>query len=992
MAHTSSRAERAIRGAGEPPSFAALLASPNPSFRIEAVVELLGREWGLRAAVTELGSTQDQNFKVEAGGRRYVLKIANEATPRLDLEVGDEAMRVLRDAEPGFEVPVLVPTMAGEELATSDGHLARLATWVDGVPLADAGQLDSAALRALGELAARCQLGLAQMEHSGLGRALQWEPRQAPALVAELIESVGAGQRREMARRGMEPLLRLLDSGRADELPLAPVHCDVTDYNVVGVCGEGGGIVPTGLVDFGDVVESWRATEAAHAAMSAVFHDLGDPLGGVAEVLRGYWSVSGLSAAEAEAIWPLILARGVVCALSSTHQASLAGASPHLERLVGEDWAVLEAILAVPVPLAVATARLSFHFDAHPRAATARVAVANLEPVVELGAALTTVDLSVESEQLAFGAWERREGVAAALPQDGTGVGRWRELRLTAAGRPGTSPPAPLHLGVDLFLPAGTAVLSPLSGTVAARGPRELELAVDVEGEDLVLRFAGIEPAVEVNAELKRGARLGHVARGSGPLPDHLHLQWALEPGMPGMVPAAQREAALALCPDPSPLLGIDAAAPFLGTAAALREQRAAVIPVAQPLYYGDPPEMVRGWRHLLYDAECRPYIDVVNNVALIGHSHPAVAAAAKRQLRLLNTNSRFLYRSMTSFGERLLELVPGQFEQVYFVNSGSEAVDLALRLARAHTGRRDALAIEGAYHGWTTGPFELCTNPADRPDWRGELSPHVHVVEQPNPYRGRFGAEAMPYVDSVREACEAAAANGGPAAFVIEPLLGNQGGVEPPPGYLAAAFETVRLAGGVCIADEVQVGLGRTGSRLWAFESEGVTPDIVCIAKGLGNGYPLGAVICRGNVAAALGEGSFFSSPAGSPLSCEVGIAVLEVLRDEALPANAAVVGDALREGIEGLQQRHEAIGALHGRGLYLGIDLVLDRETKEPAADLARRVCERMRAHGVVIQPTGDAGNVLKLKPPLCLDREAAATVVESLDRVLAECGAGS
>jgi len=970
--------------ASQETSFAALLASPNPTFDEAEVAELAAREWGIDGSLAEIGSTQDQNFRLSADGRSYVLKIANRATSRLDLEVGDEAMRVLAAARPGFEVPMLVPTRSGSELAAIDGHLARLATWVDGVPLADAGRLDDTALGRLGELAGHCQSGLAVMSHPGLARALQWEPRQAPVLATELLGSVAEDHRRELAVRAMAPLERLVAGDAAERLPLAPVHCDVTDYNVVARVGADRALVPTGLVDFGDVVESWRVTEAAHAAASAVFHDLGDPLGGVAAVLAGFHRVAPLSAAEAEAVWPLILARAVVCALSSTHQAGLAGASPHLTRLMAEDWAVLEAVLEVPLPLAVATARASFGFEPHPRAAAAARA-ADAAPLLDLGEPLTLLDLSVRSDQLNCGQWEKRDGVAALLPEAGVGVGRWGELRLTAAGSPGQGAPAPLHLGVDLFFPAGHAVRAPLGGSVLAAAADELELAVELAGEEMVLRLAGLEPRVAVGDRVEPGDLLGALTAAAGPLPSHLHLQLALEPGLPGLARARDRALALALCPDPSAFLGIDAAAATEPDPNSIRRRRECTVAAAQGLYYEEPVEMVRGWRHLLYDADARPYVDAINNVALIGHSHPALAAAASRQLHLLNTNSRFLYDSMAAYAERLLELLPPQLDRVFFVNSGSEAVDLAMKLAREYTGGRDSLAIEGAYHGWTAGPFEICTNPADRPDWKGEPLPHLHVVEQPNPYRGRYGEEADPYLASVRDACRDAAAAGGLASFVIEPLLGNQGGVELPRGYLAEAFRAVREAGGVCIADEVQVGLGRIGPELWAFEHEGAVPDVVCIAKGAGNGFPLGAVICREEIAAALGEGSFFSSPGGSSLSCAIGLAVLDVLRDEALPANAARVGAVLRAGVEELAGRHEAIGAVHGRGLYLGVDLVEDRAWKTPATALARRLCERMRELGVVIQPTGDAGNVLKLKPPLCLDQEGAETIVAALATAL-------
>jgi 4-aminobutyrate aminotransferase-like enzyme len=242
--------------------------------------------------------------------------------------------------------------------------------------------------------------------------------------------------------------------------------------------------------------------------------------------------------------------------------------------------------------------------------------------------------------------------------------------------------------------------------------------------------------------------------------------------------------------------------------------------------------------------------------------------------------------------------------------------------------------------------------------------------------------------VRSVASACENAAGNGGVAAFISEPLLGNQGAVTPPAGFLLGAYETVRAAGGVCIADEIQVGYGRTGEHFWAFEHEGAVPDIVAVAKATGNGHPVAAVVCRAEIADAFGRrAAFFSSTGGGPVSCEVGLAVLDAIAEEGLQDNAAAVGGALHEALLAQMDDHELIGAVHGRGLYQGVDLVVDRDTREPAPAHARWICERMRELGIIDQPTGDHGNVLKVKPPLCISESDAEQFVAVLDRVLSE-----
>jgi 4-aminobutyrate aminotransferase-like enzyme len=361
------------------------------------------------------------------------------------------------------------------------------------------------------------------------------------------------------------------------------------------------------------------------------------------------------------------------------------------------------------------------------------------------------------------------------------------------------------------------------------------------------------------------------------------------------------------------------------------------------------------------------------------------------RQLQLLNTNSRFLYASMTRFAERLAALLPDPLERVFLVSTGSEANDLALRLARAATGRADVVCIRDAYHGWTTATYEVSTSSVDNPLGAQSQPGHIHPVLSPDTYRGpiRAGeADAGPrYAESVRDAISALTARGrAPAAFICEALYGNAGGIVLPDGYLQAAYAHVRAAGGICIADEVQVGYGRLGAHFWGFEQQGVVPDIVTIAKATGNGHPVAAVITTAAIADALqGQGGFFASVGGGPVSCEIGLAVLDVIEEEKLQDNALRVGGALRAGLDELVVRHEIAGAAHGMGLYLGLDLVRDRETREPAREEAYAICERMRERGAIIQPTGDGENVLKLKPPLVIGARDVDWLVETLDGVL-------
>ena len=372
----------------------------------------------------------------------------------------------------------------------------------------------------------------------------------------------------------------------------------------------------------------------------------------------------------------------------------------------------------------------------------------------------------------------------------------------------------------------------------------------------------------------------------------------------------------------------------------------------------------------------------------VFGLGHPELADAAARQWRRLNTNSRFNYASIVALSERLAGTLPDGLDTVFLVNSGSEAVDLALRLACAATGRTDVVALREAYHGWTYATDAISTSIADNPGALDTRPPWVHTLPSPNSYRGEHrGTDAVRYAPEAVARIEQLVTQGNPpAAFICEPFYGNAGGMPLPEGYLAAVYDAVHACGGVTIADEVQVGYGRLGRSFWAFETENVVPDIVTVAKAMGNGQPLGAVVTRRDIAERFGgRGSFFSSAGGSPVSCVVGLTVLDVIEREGLQRNAFEVGEHLRRRLGELAGRHPIIGAVHGIGLYQGVELVRDRDTLEPAVAETAAICERMRELGVIVQPTGERMCVLKVKPPMCISVESADFFVDTLDHVL-------
>ena len=421
-----------------------------------------------------------------------------------------------------------------------------------------------------------------------------------------------------------------------------------------------------------------------------------------------------------------------------------------------------------------------------------------------------------------------------------------------------------------------------------------------------------------------------------------------------------------------------------------IRAVRADRVGPSLSLSYSSPLHIVRGHMQYLYDADGAEYLDCVNNVAHVGHCHPRVVGALARQAAMLNTNTRYLHPAIARLAERITALMPDGLDVCFFVCSGSEANELALRLARTRTGRRDVVVLDGAYHGNTSALVDMSPYKFDgpggagRPDW-------VHVAPLPDTYRGVHrdpgDDHARRYAEDVGAALDAAAGRGGAAAFFAESLASCGGQVPYPDGFLARAFEKARAAGAVCVADEVQVGFGRVGSHFWGFETQSdAIPDIVTLGKPMGNGHPVAGVVTTREIADAFANGmEYFNTFGGNPVSCEVSLAVLDVIEEEGLQARALDVGAHLRAGLEGLAGRHEAVGDVRGRGMFLGVELVTDRNMRTPATALAASVVEALRRRRVLLSTDGPAENVLKIKPPLQFGREDADRLVMELDEVL-------
>ena len=407
-------------------------------------------------------------------------------------------------------------------------------------------------------------------------------------------------------------------------------------------------------------------------------------------------------------------------------------------------------------------------------------------------------------------------------------------------------------------------------------------------------------------------------------------------------------------------------------------------------IHYKKPLKIIRGALQYLYDEEGKVYLDCVNNVAHVGHSNPRVVKTAQKQMATLNTNTRYLHDYLVQYAERLLRTFPEPLNVVFFVNSGSEANELALRLAYTYTGHKNMIVIDHAYHGNTSSLIDLSPYKFDGLGGCGP-GPYTHKVIMPDTYRGPYKSTdkdaGIKYAQHVIETIEKLKAEDkGIAGFIGESLLGCGGQIPLPENYLKTVYKAVREAGGVCIADEVQVGFGRVGTHFWGFEKQGVVPDIVTLGKPMGNGHPLAAVITTTEIADAFNNGmEYFNTFGGNPVSCAIGMAVLDVIENENLQKNALKVGNKLMDGFRELQKEYPIIGDVRGSGLFIGVELVKDPETIEPASEIAEEVIERMKDEGILFNTEGPYNNVLKIKPPIIFTEENADRVINTMEKVL-------
>ncbi|MEZ4883265.1 MAG: aminotransferase class III-fold pyridoxal phosphate-dependent enzyme [Chitinophagales bacterium] len=1028
----------------------------NPSFTLQKAESLAWEHFRVGVtSIKELPSYEDQNFHLKTKeGKQFTLKIKTLGTDVEKIELEHLVMLQLNNTAHDLQFPQPVPNQLGElitQITTSDGsvYFIRLLTWVAGRMLAKVNPHTPELLENLGEACGRICWEMQGLDHLEAHRTFKWNNSQAIWIKDKIEIFEDPDKRSDIAY-----FIKLYETEALPHLQYLPksiVHNDLNDFNVL-VTEDLLHPKIAGVIDFGDVIYTNTINELAICIAYNCMNKK-DPLTAACHILKGCHRVFHFLDAELKVLFPLIAIRLAVSIISSTEQ--ILENPENEEYLLTHQrpaWILLKQWKKISPSFAYYAFREVCGFNPCPKNELFVEWVSkhrhNFGQLIfpnnskSFPSKTTTYskslvfDLSVGSLQLGNNPnfedaqlFDRRVQQLLVEANANVGIGRYNEIRpiyttdsYLVEGDNGPQWRS-VHMGLDIFMDAETPIFAPLDGTIHSfqnnDADRDYGPTIILEhrvSEDLTFYTLYGHLSLDSLEGLQEGQKVwkGQQICKIGPIPingnwpPHLHFQVILDMlgkkgDFEGVVFPHHRTIYKSLCPDPNLLSGIEVenleVKDFSNEE--ILQQRQKHLGRSLSVSYHKPLQIQRAFGPYLYEHTGRRYLDTANNVPHIGHQHPRIVKVAQEQMAVLNTNTRYLHPTITAFAEKLCATLPPELSVCHFVNSGSEANELAVRMAKAFSGQRDMVVMEVGYHGNTNVCVDISSYKFEGKGGSGKRD-WVHVVEMPGKRwmeqrkerklwqswmpKKSVQSETLPTVEAVVKKLKEEGK--GIAGFICESILSCGGQIVLPPNYLKAAYEQVRAAGGVCIADEVQVGFGRVGDYFWGFELQGVVPDIVTMGKPIGNGHPLAAVVTTPEIAAAFANGmEYFNTFGGNPVSCAIGLEVLKVIEDDGLQANALKVGNYLKAGLQELMKRHSIIGDVRGHGLFLGFELVKNRETFEPAPEQTTYLANRMRELGILLGTDGLYHNVIKIKPPMVFSIENADFLLATLNRVLQE-----
>lgn len=1000
-----------------------------PEFSIVEAAELAFSHFGIKGQLKQLPSERDQNFLVQTEeARNYVLKISNAIEELEFLDAQNKLWEKL--AEAGIKSPQAVCSRDGNKIETVSNtngsqHYIRMVTYLDGLPMGMIQEHTTGLYEELGGYLGRLNKSLVNFDHPAFHRNFHWDLQTAPQTINEYIHLVEDPTLRDLITHFTRDYVNSVNP-IASHLRKSVIHNDANDHNLI--------ITPinprynheakvVGLIDYGDAVYSYQIADLAVAIAYAVLNKP-NPLEIAVRMIASFHNEYSLSETELSILFSMICLRLCLSLCLGAYQSQERPNDAYLRISQQSIQETLPLLAAIPKNFVFTYFKLVCGYLLVKRLEDIPkwlCAISGILPVIGepfSQANCTAIDLGIASHlaqpQKANDQGHRLQyHVQAHITKEGKrfGICAANQPRLTYAFPPYanmddiTPITKTVHLGTDIFTKFPTPVYSPLAGRVhsvsgditetAPTGQLILEHDIDVSNK-FFTRYRNLESYPEPlkpGQWIQAGMQIG-ITGNSEEIPMNFQVitdLLGLGHDFPTHVSAKELEIWECFSPNPAFLLRLPDTLipPQRPTKVNTLRNRKIHLGRNLSLGYRDHLKVERGWMQYLFDETGRKYLDAYNNVPHVGHCHPSVVQAGQEQMAVLNTNTRYLHDLINQYAVNILNTLPAPLSVCFFVNSGSEANELALRLARAYTQHKNLVVMESAYHGNSTTLIDISPYKHNGP---GGFSPPkwVHTIPIPDLFRGRYRAadpQAVPkYLQHLREVLENIERQaGGLAGFIAETCPSVGGQILLPDNYLPEVYGLVRSAGGVCIADEVQTCYGRIGTHFYAFEAHQVVPDIVVLGKPIGNGHPIGAVITTQEIANAFDNGmEFFSTFGGNPVSCAIGISVLDVVQSEGLQEHALEVGQFLLEGFRKLQSVYPLIGDVRGSGLFLGVELVRDPVTLEPATQEADFIINKMRESGILLGTDGPDHNVLKIRPPMPFNLKNAQFLLDTFQRI--------
>lgn len=999
----------------------------NIKISIQQAEVILFELFKIKGTAEELPGEIDLNFRIKTDvSEGYILKISrlNENEKYLDFQ--QRLLQFVEASEHNLIAPKVITDIHGNTISKitddfgNERHV-RLLSWISGRVWSRVNPQLNDLRYSLGKQCGALTQALQGFDHPEAHRKFEWDVAQSLWTKAQI--NLFNNEEKELIEYFQNQFEKSQDTYSL--LRKSVVHNDANDNNVI-VSSDLVKPRVKAAIDYGDAINTQIINDVAIACTYAIMHH-NDPLEAALPIVKGYHSAFALQQEELIHLYNAIAMRLVISVTKSTINKIEEPDNKYL--LISEKpaWEVLKKWRNISADFAYYNFRNACGWNAHPNenefekwVSKQSFKFSDIFPSIDKNESLQ-LDLSVSSK------WIGHQEDFNDLDVFQFKINQLQKKNPYKIIAGGYLEPRPLytsnsydkignygketrtiHLGVDFWLPENTAVHAMFDGEVVLAindlGDKEYGGLVVLKHKAHQLEFYTLYGHLSVASTtknkagdiIKKGEKIGVLGNTeeNGNWVPHLHFQVMLslldyKNDFPGVAYYNQIVVWRSICPDPNSLFTSEVLKNTTETSNEdLINYRKQHLGKSLSLQYKVPIKMVRGAGQYLMDQYGRKYLDTVNNVAHVGHEKYEVVKTGQEQMALINTNSRYLHDNINDLAKELIDTLPTELSVLHFVNSGSEANELAIRMVKAHTGERDIIASEVGYHGNTNMCIDISSYKFDGKGGSGAPE-HTHIFPLPDKFRGKYRGEnsAKKYAEEVQKQIDIVHKKGrGVAAFIIEPIISCGGQIELPEGFLAIVYKYVRAVGGLCISDEVQTGCGRMGKTFWGFQLHNVVPDIVTIGKPLGNGHPIAAVACTQEVAEKFANGmEYFNTFGGNPVSCAIGTEVLRTVKREKLQENALKVGEFLKSELTALSKEFPIIGDVRGQGLFLGIELV--DTNMSPMANQTDYLANRMKDHGILMSTDGPDNNVLKIKPPIVFTKENAEELIFYLRKIFEE-----